>query len=804
MSPSPPARLPVLIQLKKLLAFTYILAERLIWSFGLAALWLGFWTAIIILGLVPEYAVWVVAIVFWFVFTAMMIRGMASFLWPADNDILRRLEKDSGVAHRPLRDLDDAPVVAPNSVYAKKLWAQWQSWKHAHLTRLRWPVLWTDLAARDPFGLRFAVALMLIAGFVMSGPASSAHIRATLWPWTLQASELRKTIRVTITPPAYTGQAQILIAGPGRLPEGQQIIVPEYSRVKITAEAKWITPDLKMGDETIPFKRVSETSFALETDMMDSEGITIRQFFIPRMRVPYLFVKDQPPVAVVDGSPVALPRGEMRFPMKVTDDYGVAALSITARPKTDVKRRPWLNLPYEETRAMTIRTGKDPVAIKPVVDFTAHPLAGIEANVVLSVADHAGQTATLPAIGMTLPERKFENPVAAQIAKIRKELIWTGPYAAMPMSYAIENILYKPGAYNYRMVVTLLLRSSASRLLLDQSDKAVVEVIDLLWAAAMTLEDGNLTEALKSLRQAQEDLNNAIQNMASIEDIQAKMQKLREAMAAYMQSLQKEVQQRMAEGKMSMLDPEMLEQVINPDLLDQFLGQIEQDLINGDIDKAMEKLSQMQKMMEQMDPSMAQGMPQELQDMSEQMQQMQDLIDQQQSLLDKTREQAELMKKSSVVTAKDKDEQERLRFKLGEIMQGVGESFASIPPEMDEAEMAMRQSSKELADNRPDQAAPHQQEALDKLQKGQQQMQQQMAEAIKTMMGFSFGQNQPTDPLGRSQSNRFNLFNNDVKIPTEAERKRIDDIIETLRERAGDQSRSTQERDYYKRLLQQW
>jgi uncharacterized membrane protein YccC len=62
-------------------------------------------------------------------------------------------------------------------------------------------------------------------------------------------------------------------------------------------------------------------------------------------------------------------------------------------------------------------------------------------------------------------------------------------------------------------------------------------VAEILWNAALFLEEGDLDDALERLRQAQERLSEAMRQGASDEEIAQLMQELREAMNDYMRQL---------------------------------------------------------------------------------------------------------------------------------------------------------------------------------------------------------------------------------------------------------------------------
>lgn len=140
-------------------------------------------------------------------------------------------------------------------------------------------------------------------------------------------------------------------------------------------------------------------------------------------------------------------------------------------------------------------------------------------------------------------------------------------------------------------------------------------------------------------------------------------------------------------------------------------------------------------------------------------------------------------------------------------MREAGEKLKDVPESLGKAEMAMRKSAKELGENRPDLSIPHQEEALRHLKDGAQQMNRQMVARLEKMTGLSFSQGQ-TDPLGRPYEGQDKPGgqkpDNSVKLPSEAERRRIDEILKTLRQRSGEYERPQEEIDYLRRLLRQF
>ena len=104
---------------------------------------------------------------------------------------------------------------------------------------------------------------------------------------------------------------------------------------------------------------------------------------------------------------------------------------------------------------------------------------------------------------------------------------------------------------------------------------------------------------------------------------------------------------------------------------------------------------------------------------------------------------------------------------------------------------------------------PHQNQAIDHLEDSQEQLSEQLKQRMQQMIGIGLSSgNRPgdIDPLGRPYDRDQNGKNRDsnVKIPDENQKKRVDDILRTLRDRSGDRSRPDDELDYFRRLLRQF
>lgn len=595
-----------------------------------------------------------------------------------------------------------------------------------------------------------------------------------------------------------------------------------------------------------------------------------------------------------------LPNGQIRFPLIVQDDYGVTDLTMTMRLDPMVTEKP-RGKEETETRPVMSSAGVE-MKVQPIYDLTGHTWAGLPVLFEFSVKDHKNQQAALAPLSLTLPEREFKHPVARLLIALRKKVAWSPGNNFKEIASELEAVLSAPDLFHDDIVVYLAIRTASSRLFYtndkskDEIEKAADSVIKLLWETAISIEDGNLSVAVRNLRQVQKELENALRDPnTSPEEIARLMDKLRESMLEYFIELSRELEKRMAESEdIPMLNPEDLSKMIDPEALSGMMDQLESDLQSGDRDAAREKLSQLQNLLDLMDPSMEAPLPEDMQMAMEGINELQQLIESQEALRDQTQKQADIQKMTPrtpekpgrtippnpkviedlglsglppppdvipedpqppisgmppspgpaqapletqdsaeieeetraspqtgkkkqisgntipgpVDTRPNKEEQEALRYVLGSLMLESSEKLGNIPEGMAKAELEMRGSTENLSDNLPAESIPHQDKAIEYLKEAQEQLQKQLSARMQQMVGLGFNSGQKYDPLGRpyggQEDGRGPHHGSTVKVPDEAEKKRVEDILKELRRRSGEMDRPLQEREYYRRLLRQF
>ncbi len=772
------------------------------------------------------------------------------FRFPRRREIDKRLEQSSALAHRPLTALEDK-LANPEEHDARTLWSRGKARALVTVHKLRTPRPRPILAHKDPLAFRVLAVLVVIIGVIVAGPAWRERIHLGFNPfYGTTEQKVDKSIMVWITAPEYTGQPQVILQGSGQY--DQVVGIPDGSTIKIQVTRGLGTPYLQIGDHKLDMKRADDKNWSLTFTMTPDLGehgrFAIKQMGFERAAVAYNFIPDMPPSISLVEEPQTIDKGQMQLSLKVKDDYSVDDLKIHVRLDDTLKDEP-LGTNVEDVRAVMSAPNME-LALKPIYDLAWHPWAGLPVVIELTALDHKKQEAALPPIHATLPERTFQHPTAQKLISLRKRLIRTPEAAAPNVARDLFDIMAAPGLYNGHPIVFLSLKTMSARLVYDPSIDSVRSVIAQLWDTALQIEDGNMAIAARNMRDAQRELERALNDpQATPEQINRALDQFREAMANYFQEMIREMQKQMAAGQVMEVPPEMLAGVLNPDDLQNFLDELTAQAMSGNKDAARELLSKLQQMMDSMNQGQGKmEMPKDMKFKMAAINELQKLIAKQEELLGQTQKQANVMEgvppaqsygetlpispdvlknlfgndslpppapkvpavplAPGVDTSKNKDEQEALRYILGKLMQDADAELGNIPPNMGQAELEMRGSAKQLGDNRPDQSVPHQEETIRLLKESMDQMSEQLAQQLKKMMAMSLGGGAPRlDPLGRPMDDKDGpswLPSSKVKIPDEAERKKVREILDTLRRRSGEMQRPDYELDYFRRLMQQF
>ena len=131
--------------------------------------------------------------------------------WPSRGEALARLDRDSGLPHRPASGLADALVNPTGDAGTQALWSVHQNRLRDLADRLSIAAPRPDLPRRDPFALRAATLIACVAAGFVAGPEKGQRFAAAFdWRGTT-AVEPGFRFDAWIDPPLYTGKPPILI-----------------------------------------------------------------------------------------------------------------------------------------------------------------------------------------------------------------------------------------------------------------------------------------------------------------------------------------------------------------------------------------------------------------------------------------------------------------------------------------------------------------------------------------------------------------------------------------------------------------
>jgi uncharacterized protein (TIGR02302 family) len=728
----------------------------------------------------------------------------------------RRLERVSGLSHRPLTALADRLVGSAGDPAAAALWQAHLARMAAATRRLRVGRPASALAALDPMGLRALLTLVLLIAVIAAGEQWDARLWRAVTPnFNSGPPAPPPSLDIWLTPPDYTGLAPQFLQ---RDYQGAPIPVPTGSAVLAQVHGGRNPPLLKLDQAASDFSRIDAQNFKVQGTITEGHRLTVEQDGAALAAWPIAIVPDVPPTISFATPPQPTQRAALRLEYQANDDYGIESVkAVITRPGGPPDEKIELDLPLPGLHP------KDAKAAS-FHDLTPHVWAGLPVEIRLRASDAAGQVGESEPFAMTLPERGFQNPIARAIIEQRRQLTLQ-PEERQAVSEILSDLSARPALFRNDTVVFMALRAASARLLLDKSDAVVGQIQQLLWDTALRVEDGQLSLAQRDLREIQRRLQDALARNAPDAEIEKLMAELQQAIDKYLQSLAENMQ-RMDPEQLKNMPPIDPSRMVSRNDLQKMLDKARELSRTGAKDAARDMLSRLQEMLENLQA----GRPGQMQQGNnsqgrQQMRQMQDMMQRQQQLLDKSFRASRQGQRGQQGQQGDQQgqqgqqgemgdtagQQEALRRMLGEMMRQMGEGQGDIPQPFGRAERAMRDAVDALNRGAPGQAVGPQTEALDQLQQAARSMAEQMNQMGQGQDGPDKGdpsgmrprRNADRDPLGRERSSN-GTADGEVAIPGAADIQKSREILDELRRRSGERARPEIERDYIDRLLKRF
>jgi len=114
-----------------------------------------------------------------------------------------RLDRDSGLSHRPVATALDQPVATSTDDLTQALWRANQQTAFAQILAIKVKPPRPQLVTKDPYALRFALPLLALAAYFAAGPERDARLADAL-DWNASGAALQTArIDAWIDPPTY-------------------------------------------------------------------------------------------------------------------------------------------------------------------------------------------------------------------------------------------------------------------------------------------------------------------------------------------------------------------------------------------------------------------------------------------------------------------------------------------------------------------------------------------------------------------------------------------------------------------------
>lgn len=586
---------------------------------------------------------------------------------PTREAAIHRIEKVSGVPHRPASSYEDTLSAASVDPVTLTLWKAHRQRMEQLLSRLKPGKPHPRTDRFDPYALRALGLLSLLLVTAVLGSGAADRVKQA---FRLASADAVANTRLDawISPPTYTGQPPLMLAdgskpttesetsttegGPVRfeVPRNSILVVRAsgsgLDRLGLeiaagTTEAETNKPEMLQAEPRKTPGDVSELryEFKQSAKLRVMNGTQEQTAWIIDVK------PDNLPTIRMNRLPDITPRGSLKLSYSAEDDYGIESAKVKfdrAPAEPGDERLAWAKpeplqgprWPRTKPPGFSLRVPHgNPKEVHQFtyVEFAQHPWAGRKVILTLEAKDVAGQIGRSDPFIMNLPEKQFTQPLARALIEQRKKLLEDNRYRTQVRT-ALAAITHSPEDFLDDKSIYLGLRTIYHRLNADRTKAGMRSVIDQLWQMAVRIEDGDLSEAEQRMKDARDKLSKALESGASEEEIQALMKELRDALGEFMEQMAKDnANKDQADGQ----DPNNRQ--LDQQDLEQMMRQLEESAKNGSREEAQQLLSEMQDMMERLQRSeMSKEMAEHTLKMEEMSKELSDMSGDQQQLMDET------------------------------------------------------------------------------------------------------------------------------------------------------------------------
>jgi len=816
-------------------------------------------------------------------FFVLSLFGLRKVRWPSRRQALDRIDQRSGLAHNPASVIDDTLANASSDPLTQSLWALHRQRALRSLRLLRTGKPSPRAVEVDRYALRGGILVALVACAFLAGPERYARVAAA-FDWRGAGAPVRATrLDAWIDPPPYTGRAPVLLSLGSKeatspdaplvieAPVNSTIIVRSVggdARIEPSGALKEIEPQAaqeaasREDAEKNPPVAAATASGEGETRLHLEGDANLTLHHAGRLAGVFALhaIADRPPTVALTEVPKVNARGSFTLAYHLEDDYGVvSAQARFSNPKTsDNKPYAGRSLVEPPHADLALAPGQGGIGdAESTADLSDHPWGGLRVTMVLTARDEGGNEGVSEPVEITLPKKPFSNPLAQSLAEQRRNILLVPDDRAQVWT-ALSGLMIAPEAFDTKAAVYLGLRTALDRLTAAKTDADLVALADFLWEMALQIENGNLADAEKRLRNAEQALKDAMQRGASPEEIARLTQEMREAMNDFMRELAQQQQEggnppeaRQNAGKNRMVTPEQLQSM---------LDKLQEMAKSGDMAEAQKALEQLRNILENLKTAKRSQQSQQAREGQKALNDLDKMSRDQQNLRDETYKQSRRdnptedgfqqprprrgernqnpesgdqgdesqmdpngqrrSQQGQDQSQQDMEElqqrQQALRNQLENLQKKLNQMGQGKQQGLDDAQSAMQEAERALSQKGPqsrDEAVEAQGRALDSLRKGSQQLAEQMKQQGEGQSAEGEGEDGQsdqaddggeTDPLGRPRGKNPQMGNapfNPQGVPAVQRAQRV---LDELRRRLGNPNRPHEEIDYLERLLRRY
>lgn len=793
----------------------------------------------------------------------LLVLGLRRFRRPLPLDAMVRL--DSAMPGRPIAALLDAQAIGRDDPASLAVWQAHRARMAARAAQAQPVAPDLRLSTRDPYALRY-VALTAFVMALLFGSFWRVASVTGLAPGAALAMPGGPSWEAWAQPPPHTGKPSLYLnditAEVLELPVGTRVQIrlyglegglsvvqsvadlppPAVTPAVTPAGTPPVTPAVTPGGAGASPAAAAPDAMAGVHDLTVARSGTLAIAGTGGREWEIAAIPDGLPTITVAGEMGREADGRFRQGFSATDDYGVVAGRVTITlDLAQVDRRhglvadPETVAPVVLDLPMPLSGERTEIRETLIDDLSRHVFANLPVTMVFAAVDAVGQEGTSLPHAVTLPGKRFFDPLAAALIEMRRDILWnrvTAPRAVeilKAVAHAPEGFIRHDRAFLRLRVLTRALDAKAASLSLEERDA----IAEQLWTIALMVEEGNLRSALERLQRAQDRLQEAIENGASPEEIDQLMREMQQALDEYMRELAEEAQRNPGDSQQQ---SQMQGQMMSGDQLQQMLDELQRLMEEGRTAEAAELMEQLRQLMENMQVVEGEGGPGHggpgqpgMRELGEALRDQQELSD------DAFRElqgvprpgeeegqggqgqppgegrgqegEEEGQGGAGTLTDRQRDLRERLdELQRGDLPGDGTEQGEEGRRNLGEAERAMEEAEEALRRGDLDGALDRQAEAMEAMRDGLQDFGEALAEEQREERGETgqeFGSADPSgrDPLGRAPGETARIGSDDNMVQNDPD-LRAQELLDEIRRRSGELERSAEELDYLRRLLQ--